>query len=95
MTPLLTLPAAAALLSLSPATLRRWCSTGRVAHRKVGGAIRFTEQDVEAIVRESYRGVREEREPRAINQPILWGRTEAERARLRRASVPSKGARNA
>ena len=82
MTSLLTIPSAAALLAISPATLRRWCSTGRVAHRKVGGAIRFTEEDVEAIVRQSYRGVRESED--AVMVPALKWLPPLDQLRARR-----------
>ena len=80
MPPLLTIPDAAAVLAISPATLRRWCSTGRVAHRKVGGTIRFTQEDVEAIVKGAYRGVREsEAGACGVGEPLKWVRMAEER----------------
>lgn len=50
MTPLLHLTAAASLLSISVRTLRAHVSAGRVAHRRIGGAIRFTESDLAEFV---------------------------------------------
>lgn len=46
---------AAEVLGISPRTLRNWVSLGRrgkrppVPHRKIGGAVRFTPQDLRDI----------------------------------------------
>ena len=48
---LLTYPEAAAQLGMSPITLRRWVSDGRIGFRKIGRrAVRFTQSDLAAVV---------------------------------------------
>ncbi len=75
MTALLTIPEAASRLSIAPATLRRWAARGSVPSRKVGGAVRFSEEDVEAIIAESYRPVRgPARDDRVTMGPLKWVR---------------------
>jgi excisionase family DNA binding protein len=49
---------AARLLGLSAHTVRSFVSTGKIAHRRLGGAIRFTRGDVEEFVEAAKKGVR-------------------------------------
>jgi excisionase family DNA binding protein len=65
-TPLLDLKSAAAVLGVSPDTLRHWCYAGKCPHRKIGGRIRFTEQDLAEYVESCAVGVRGVPEPRVI-----------------------------
>jgi excisionase family DNA binding protein len=58
MTPLLSIRDAAKLLSISESTLRSHVSVGKIAHRRIGGAIRFTEEDIRSFVEESKVDVR-------------------------------------
>jgi excisionase family DNA binding protein len=53
MTPLLSIPEAAKLLGISESTMRSHVSCRRIAHRRIGGSIRFTEQDIQSFVEES------------------------------------------
>ncbi len=72
---LLTLPQAAARLSIAPATLRRWAARGSVPSRKVGGCVRFSEEDLAEIVAQSYRPVRgADREERVSIGELKWVR---------------------
>jgi excisionase family DNA binding protein len=41
---------AAEILRVTPRTLRRWASEGRVVRHKLGGAVRFTTQSVEELI---------------------------------------------
>jgi excisionase family DNA binding protein len=50
MTPLMTVPEAANLLRISERTLRGYVANGRIPHRRIGGSIRFSEQDLESFV---------------------------------------------
>jgi excisionase family DNA binding protein len=58
MTPLLSIRDAAKLLGISESTMRSHVSCRRIAHRRIGGAIRFTEQDIQSFVEESKVDVR-------------------------------------
>jgi excisionase family DNA binding protein len=84
MSPLLSIPEAAKLLGISESTMRTHVSCRRIAHRKIGGSIRFTESDIEEFVEVSKRGIRSSSPyiP-ASSVPVLWGRTAEEQARLR------------
>jgi excisionase family DNA binding protein len=44
---------AAELLRISPQTLRTWVSKGRVPYLKLGGAVRFSERQLEEILERS------------------------------------------
>lgn len=80
MTPLLPIPAAALVLAVSPATLRGWVSAGRVPYRKLGGCVRFTQEDLNAIIRDAYRPPRQP-EPsrgRVAGGEVKWGVPRAE-----------------
>jgi excisionase family DNA binding protein len=46
---------AAELLRISPQTLRGWVSKGRVPYLKLGGAVRFTERQLEDLLARSER----------------------------------------
>jgi excisionase family DNA binding protein len=60
MTKPLTTREAAAALGISPSTLYRAVEAGEVPHHKVlGKVIRFTQSDIDEILRASYRGVRQ------------------------------------
>jgi excisionase family DNA binding protein len=85
MTPLLSIPEAAKLLSISESTLRSHVSVGKIAHRRIGGAIRFTEGDIEEFVEGAKRGIRDS-SPYVPSSsiPVLWVRTKEERARRRK-----------
>jgi len=48
---LLSVREAAALLSISRASLDKLCAQNQVAHVRVGNVIRFTEEDLAEIVR--------------------------------------------
>lgn len=37
-------------LNIDPSTIRRWCLTGKLAHTKVGGVIRFRESAWNAML---------------------------------------------
>jgi excisionase family DNA binding protein len=76
MSPLLSIPEAAKLLSISESTLRSHVSVGKIAHRKIGGAIRFTESDIEEFIEVSKRGIRASSPyAPASSVPVLWIRT--------------------
>jgi excisionase family DNA binding protein len=64
--PLLDLPAAAAILGVSACTLRRAVSAGKVPHRRIGGVIRFTEEDIRQYVESCAVGVRGVPEPAKV-----------------------------
>jgi len=40
----------AELIQVHPGTVRNWVYQGRVPHRKIGKAVRFTAEDVQAII---------------------------------------------
>jgi excisionase family DNA binding protein len=72
-TPLLDLKSAAAVLGISPDTLRHWCYAGKCPHRKIGGKIRFTEEDIAEYIEGSRIGVRGVPEPRVARiGPLKW-----------------------
>ena len=54
--PLLTVPEVAALLRLSPRSIRRLIDDGRLPIVRLGRAIRIRPQDVEALVASSGQG---------------------------------------
>lgn len=66
--PLLSIPDAAKILGISGHTLRGHVTAGRIAHRRIGGAIRFTEGDVEEFVEASKKPVRREETPKSPAQ---------------------------
>lgn len=66
MHPLLDLKSAAAVLGISSCTLRRAVSAGKVPHRRIGGQIRFTEEDIAEYVESCAVGVRGVPEPKVI-----------------------------
>ena len=72
MQPLLDLRSAAAILDLSVCTLRRAVRAGRVPHRRVGGVIRFTEDDLAEYVESCRIGVRGVPEPRVKIGKLKW-----------------------
>ena len=72
MTPLLDLKSAAAVLGISPCTLRRAVRAGKVPHRRVGGVIRFTEDDLAEYIEASRVGFRGVPEPRVKMGPLKW-----------------------
>ena len=72
MTPLLDLPTAAKILGLSVCTLRRAVRAGKVPHRRLGGMIRFTEEDIAEYVESCRIGVRGVPEPKAKMGPLKW-----------------------
>jgi excisionase family DNA binding protein len=85
MNPLLSIPEAAKLLSISVSTLRSHVSVGKIAHRKIGGAIRFTESDIEEFIEVSKRGIRSSSPcVPASSVPVLWVQTQEEYARQRK-----------
>jgi excisionase family DNA binding protein len=47
---LLTYNELAAKLQLNPVTLRQWVSQGRIPYRKLGKAVRFSNDDVVKII---------------------------------------------
>ena len=49
-TALLTVPEVAAIFRVSPRTIRRWASEGRVELIKVGGVARFHREAIEALI---------------------------------------------
>ncbi|KAF0182738.1 MAG: hypothetical protein FD164_934 [Nitrospirae bacterium] len=49
MTQYFTTEEAAALLKLSPGTLRNWLSSGRIKCHRIGRAVRFSESDIANI----------------------------------------------
>ena len=51
---LLTIPQAAELLALAPATLRKWLYLRRLPCVRLGRAVRLREADVEAFVRAGF-----------------------------------------
>jgi len=50
MTQLYTIPEVAAILKLSPGTLRNWLSARKITAHKIGDAVRFTSDDLQAII---------------------------------------------
>ena len=50
---------AAKTLGIAPSTLYSWCSKGKVPHRRLAG-IKFTEEDIEAILEAAKVSTREE-----------------------------------
>lgn len=56
---LLTIPQAAALLALAPATLRKWITERRIPSVRIGRARRLRLLDVEALIRVGTRPARE------------------------------------
>ena len=53
---LLTIREASQRLGLRESTLRKWILQKRIAHHKLGRAVRLSANVVEAMIRESYRG---------------------------------------
>ena len=72
MTALLDLRSAAVILGLSVCTLRRAVRAGKVPHRRLGGSIRFTEDDLAEYVESCRIGVRGVPEPRVKAGPLKW-----------------------
>lgn len=72
MQPLLDLKSAAAVLGISPCTLGRAVRAGRIAHRRIGGAIRFTEDDIAEYVERCAVGVRGVSEPKVKMGNLKW-----------------------
>ena len=53
---LLTEKQAASRLHIAPTTLKAWRATGRVVqppHRKIGGAVRYAQDDIERFIAQS------------------------------------------
>lgn len=72
--PLLTIDTAAAWLGLSSHTLRAHVRAGRIAHRRLGGRIRFTESDLVEFV-EAGKVPAREAGPRPVmitRKPLVW-----------------------
>ena len=84
MSPLHDLPAAAKILGLSVCTLRRAVRVGKVPHRRLGGVIRFTEDDLAEYVEACRIGVRGVPEPRVKMGPLKWVAPPPPRLRPRR-----------
>jgi len=55
MAELLTVTVAAERLALSPATLRRWITDGRIGFVKLGKAVRIRADEVESLARKNYK----------------------------------------
>ena len=72
MSPLHDLPTAAKILGVSSCTLRRAVKAGKVPHRRVGGVIRFTEDDLVDYIEACRIGVRGVPEPRVKVGPLKW-----------------------
>ncbi len=47
---LMTIREVAERLALSPLTLYSWVATGKIAYRRVGRQVRFTQEDVDGVV---------------------------------------------
>ncbi len=79
MTALLTINEAASLLGIAPCTLRRRIARNEVPHRRIfGGPIRFSQEDIEAILEQAYRPVVQRDEKRVTSQNgyvCKWVRT--------------------
>ena len=52
---LLTVRQSAMLLAISPGTMAKWLSNGRVQRVKVGGATRIRSSEIEALIRDGAR----------------------------------------
>jgi excisionase family DNA binding protein len=59
--PLLSVRDVAKRLSLSESTVRGFVARGKIAHRRLGGAIRFTEEDLAEFIERCKRPIRESR----------------------------------
>jgi len=46
----LTVNDVAKLLNVSPKTVYRWCSAGKLPHIKIGGSLRFKQSDLLALL---------------------------------------------
>jgi excisionase family DNA binding protein len=40
----------ASIIGVHPVSVRRWVMLGQVPYRKIGRAVRFTQEDVQAII---------------------------------------------
>ena len=49
---LLTFEEVCALLQVRPSTLYNWCAKGTIPHLRVGRLLRFSQQDLEAWLRQ-------------------------------------------
>jgi excisionase family DNA binding protein len=72
MTPLMTLDDAAKVLAISSCTLRRKVARGEVPHKRIGGAIRFSEQDLNEYLERCQVGTRGAPEPKLRIGPLKW-----------------------
>jgi excisionase family DNA binding protein len=52
---LLTIRAASEQLGLRESTLRKWVLQKRIAYHKLGRSVRISSDEVEALIRKSYR----------------------------------------
>jgi excisionase family DNA binding protein len=98
MDPLLTVIEAARLLKIAPHTLRGHVTASRIAYRRIGGAIRFTEQDLAEFIERSKVPIREpEDAPTPIRLgPMKWmKRAPTEQAPRRIERFESKRSRKA
>lgn len=82
MTQVYTTKEAAALLKLSPGTLRNWLSKRRISCHRVGDTVRFTDSDIQNII--------DGKKP----EPSTTAKTKKERkpGKLRAGSDPRKRA---
>lgn len=48
-----TYESAAERLRLKPQTLRNWVSAGKIEHYKIGGAVRFSDEQLDNILKNS------------------------------------------
>ena len=73
---LLTISEAAELLHVAPCTLRRRVNRNEVPHHRIfDGMIRFSEEDIQEILRQAYRPVREKEQPLVFRRKLKWVRT--------------------
>jgi excisionase family DNA binding protein len=60
--PLLTVAEAAKILAISTSTLRGLVAARRIASRKIGGSIRFAQEDIDEFLERCKRPIRESRQ---------------------------------
>jgi excisionase family DNA binding protein len=80
MTPLMTVPEAAKLLAISRNTLYSHVAAGRIAYRRIGGSVRFSESDIENFVEASKVSVRPKYVPetKILRTPLKWIKRQAD-----------------
>jgi excisionase family DNA binding protein len=79
-TPLMTVPEAAKLLAISRNTLYSHVAAGRIAYRRIGGAVRFSESDIESFIEASKVSVRPKESPetKIFRTPLKWVRRQGD-----------------